>query len=452
MKKNTKASFDNDYFGRKKFAENLYQLLRNQHAEENNKNEECEKIRVISIKSDFGYGKTYFAKSFQNMINDDEENRNPYLCCHYIDIWKEDYNHNPLLALLSSLDDFLGTKDFLKPTTKNKIKDAGKMLTIEVLKEGVSKVPFFGKGASKGIDTFLYYDDKNIFKDLNALKKVATKIKKAFEEFKNTQMIIIIDEIDRCYPEYAIEFLETLKHFFDVDNLYFIVMMNENHIKEKIKEKFKYIDFNTWKDKFINLEFELPNAKDQESFLKYLMDKKCKTSEVPNINIKKINLHQRFNQIEQKPIQMLKEIEDSSLSFFSNQTYSWNHLLIVLSKSANINLNNRQLVSISSHLEIALKILKNKPIYPLLLLGTILKNYFPLENIQCNIVYDDFLGAFNNDGIQTQYFHYLTIIASLKPTTEQQEVVLYGRKGFVYLNYDEIENILSAQFASQGSM
>lgn len=448
MKNKKKESFDSDYFDRKFFAQNLYQLIKNQYKEDSQEeqNEEYERIRVISIKSDFGYGKTYFAKAFKNLIDSDKENKNPYLLCHYIDIWREDYNHNPLLAILSSLNDFLDAEvSFISTETKNKLKEAGKTLCIEFLKERASRVPIIGKSTSKAIDAYVNYDNKSIFRDLNALKKVANKIKQTFDEFKNCHIVVIIDEIDRCHPEYAIEFLETLKHFFDVDNLYFLVMMNENHIKEKIKEKFKYIDFNTWKDKFINLEFELPNAKNQEKFLNFLMNQKCQSSN--KLNIKNFDFSWTKIKWIISPPTIQKEMQDHSTRFGNNETYSWDQLLISLSKTANINLNNRQIISIFSHLGVALGVLKNKPIYPLLLLGTILKNYFPKEKISCDTAFEWFVGAYREEGIV--YCHCLEVIALLIPTKNEQEVLFYGKKAFITLADDEIENILAAQFALQ---
>ena len=75
-------------------------------------------------------------------------------------------------------------------------------------------------------------------------------------------------------PEYAIKFLETLKHFFDIKGLYFILMINENHLKKSIKHTFKYINFNLWKDKFIDIEFDLSTSHNQENYIRYLVEKK----------------------------------------------------------------------------------------------------------------------------------------------------------------------------------
>lgn len=433
-------SFSPDYFGRKQFAQNLCELIHNQDTYQS---------RVISIKSDFGYGKTYFAKAFKNMIDSQDKDISPSLYCHYIDIWKEDYNHNPLLALLSSLNEFVGKINSCNATMKDNLANATKTLGIELLKTGISYLPAIGAVTSKAIEATVNYENTSIFKDLNALKKIATMIQEAFAEFKNHKIIIIIDEIDRCHPEYAIDFLETLKHFFDLENLYFVLMMNENHLREKVKSKFGYIDFNVWKDKFINLEFELPNIGISDEFVKYLIDEKYKIQnegefQSPDFVQKNLNKHMDSA--------ILKlDFLDYCLKFLNENKYQWNHLLKVILKTSGNTLNNRQLDSILLNLKIALDILGEKPIFPSLLLGIILKNYIPIEKINIHSVDRRFIGNYT-ETTKAKKIHFLQIVFNLKPHTNKQSILDFdGIEHIIALNQDQLDNILAAQFASQRS-
>lgn len=441
------ATFDNDCFDRKDFAENLCNLIKGQEGYQS---------RVISIKADFGYGKTYFAKALKNMIDSQDPHISPSLYCHYIDIWKEDYNHNPLLALLSSLDEFVEKINFCKETTKKNLKDnlksAVKTLSIELLKEGASHIPYIGKTTVKAIETMVNYKDTTIFKDLNALKKVAGMIRKAFAEFKETsKMIIIIDEIDRCHPEYAIEFLETLKHFFDLENLYFILMMNENHLREKVKSKFGYIDFDMWKDKFINLEFELPNARSQEKFLRYLI---CEKYEIQNQSNSMLGTEFKVMQLVQN-----KDLKTQNNAYVFNTTdeknYNFAHHLTEIIKSLNCQLNNRQLESICLHLSIALSVLKNKPICPLILFGFILKTYLSNINLtrQSKTQISNFY-LYDQEYIngKYKYTHVLKYIFDAQKQYEQNKGFLPKNFHTHLLNMEDIfNNIKAAQFALQGN-
>ena len=51
-------------------------------------------------------------------------------------------------------------------------------------------------------------------------------------------------------------------------------MFNENHLRESLKKRFDFIDFNEWKDKFINIEFDLSVFHNQQKFIKYLVEQK----------------------------------------------------------------------------------------------------------------------------------------------------------------------------------
>lgn len=54
-------------------------------------------------------------------------------------------------------------------------------------------------------------------------------------ENKN-KMLIIIDEIDRCKPTFAIELLENIKHFYDNERIVFIVGTNNKQLSSLVQK------------------------------------------------------------------------------------------------------------------------------------------------------------------------------------------------------------------------
>ena len=75
----------------------------------------------------------------------------------------------------------------------------------------------------------------------------------------NEKMIIIIDELDRCKPSYAILMLEIVKHIFDIPNITFILSVNLKQLKASIEKSYgSNIDSQHYIDKFIKLTFDLP--------------------------------------------------------------------------------------------------------------------------------------------------------------------------------------------------
>ncbi len=113
------------------------------------------------------------------------------------------------------------------------------------------------------------YDDFKMYQDsLKELKQTLIKWAK-----KNKQpIVIIIDELDRCRPDYAVKTLEVLKHFFDVSGFVFVLALDEKQLESSVNCLFGTNNFEGYKRKFINNTFLLP-APDRKAFTEFLYDK-----------------------------------------------------------------------------------------------------------------------------------------------------------------------------------
>ena len=58
------------------------------------------------------------------------------------------------------------------------------------------------------------------------------------EILKDNRMILIIDEVDRCNPNYATKVLEVIKHFYNLDNITTIIVTNNKELQCTIKQQF----------------------------------------------------------------------------------------------------------------------------------------------------------------------------------------------------------------------
>ena len=76
---------------------------------------------------------------------------------------------------------------------------------------------------------------------------------------KDKPLVIIIDELDRCKPTFAVEILEKIKHLYSVEKVIFVLVMNREQLEESIKCVYgQNIDAHTYLQKFINIEATLP--------------------------------------------------------------------------------------------------------------------------------------------------------------------------------------------------
>lgn len=53
-----------------------------------------------------------------------------------------------------------------------------------------------------------------------------------------TPLIVVIDELDRCRPDFALGILEVLKHFFRSDGIHFVVVTNRDHLELAITHRY----------------------------------------------------------------------------------------------------------------------------------------------------------------------------------------------------------------------
>ena len=86
-------------------------------------------------------------------------------------------------------------------------------------------------------------------------------------EEKDKPLVIIVDELDRCKPTFAVELIEVIKHLFSVPKVVFVLAMHKPQLEEAIKNVYgKDIDSQSYLQKFIHLECDLPKRTDDDHF------------------------------------------------------------------------------------------------------------------------------------------------------------------------------------------
>mgnify|MGYP001135126977 CR=1 FL=1 len=160
-------------------------------------------------------------------IQSEETADNKYYVFHY-DCWKYDYYEEPIIAIISAMiDEIENEPRFFSEEIQNVGKLAGKTVK-DVLKA------IMGELAQNKIGIDLvelatgilkdYDEEKEQNKDFDSLygfrKALDTTRRGILEIANNKAVIIVVDELDRCLPTYAIKILERLHHIFhELDNV-----------------------------------------------------------------------------------------------------------------------------------------------------------------------------------------------------------------------------------------
>ena len=84
-------------------------------------------------------------------------------------------------------------------------------------------------------------------------------------------LVVMIDELDRCRPSYAVELLEVAKHLFSVDQIVFVLAVNRSELAHSVKALYgDGFDAEGYLGRFFDVDFRLPEP-DRESFINSLI-------------------------------------------------------------------------------------------------------------------------------------------------------------------------------------
>jgi hypothetical protein len=269
-------SFKNDALGRETYGKALLNLI-----------ERSDDELVISLDGKWGEGKTTFVKMWQGLLS---EAKIPNL---YIDAFSNDYVDDAFISVASAITSYAEaniSQDNSETLSelKSKAKKVGGQLLSWSAKIGIKAATLgvikdsdleelkdikddLAKGLSGVIGDFIEERLSSHTRDVaqiqsfrELLSKLPSQLKINLENRSNKPLVIIIDELDRCKPTFAVEVLEKIKHLFSVKHIVFVLVMHKEQLGESVKCVYgKNIDAHTYLQKFISLETSIPKRIDE---------------------------------------------------------------------------------------------------------------------------------------------------------------------------------------------
>lgn len=234
-----------------------------------------EKSNVYSVAAPFGIGKTFFCEGLKAWFADKG------IPCIGYNVWEVDFYEDPLTPLICEITESLGryyeTDDTIKKLL-NELTFFGKAIVSAIKIE--AKVPLLGsitidgdKGMNRCEKAAQAAQNKDICNNYKEYRQAVQNFKNCLAKIAeyNNPLVIIIDELDRCRPDYAVKVLETIKHFFDIDGLCFVLSMDEGQLKNSVQQLYGPLNFAEYMRKFVNYSFALPTP-DAEKYIAYLSE------------------------------------------------------------------------------------------------------------------------------------------------------------------------------------
>jgi hypothetical protein len=229
---------------------------------------------VMAIDNKWGTGKTTFVKMWRQYL------KNNQFETLYFNAWENDFQDEVIIALLSELKELKNqsTKTFNKVLEKTAV--FMRKAAPAVIKGAAGKA--IGNEAVttliEAATSFTTAEVEQEIKNFNNKKKGIIEFRESLEKFVNEvdnekPVVFIIDELDRCRPNYAVKILEQIKHLFSVPGIVFVLSIDKEQLGNAVRGYYgsDLIEADEYLKRFIDLEYRIPDP-NITLFINYLYE------------------------------------------------------------------------------------------------------------------------------------------------------------------------------------
>lgn len=304
----------------------------------------------FSINGEWGSGKTWVIDNIITKLYEiqTEKTYSDKFCVFKYNAWDFDYYEEPLIALIIAMKEqidsenavFIKSKEGLEKwnATKKVIKKSAYKSLHELLENAakIKIVPFspvssnismiikaIGLIGSNMMNLKDQVDEEikqkaeelRNYDEYFDLKTLLKTVKDAFSKFtKDRTVVIVIDELDRCLPEYAIKVLERMHHLCEgINNIQFIYAIDDKQLANTVKQIFgNEVSVRSYLSKFMTFGLRLPEVsfnelieiryKEFNSIFSFLYSEKCSLYEIISKPLGEIPIRSKIQILEKVKI------------------------------------------------------------------------------------------------------------------------------------------------------
>lgn len=216
---------------------------------------------VLALDARWGEGKTWFVRHWQKHLEDENHN------VIYLDAFANDYLDDPFLTIAAEISQAFKNSDNIDDADVNSFneKTASVLISLAAILPVIAAkagLHWIGLGGAGEALQEVYKDGKDVYDSVSdeitgKLKEhIEKKIenhhleKETIQDFKKElnqladklekPLVFIIDELDRCRPDFAIRLIERIKHFFDIPKIVFVLVMDKTQFSKVICHNYGY--------------------------------------------------------------------------------------------------------------------------------------------------------------------------------------------------------------------
>ena len=259
--------FKNDKLGREPFVTQVTELLA-----------VIQEPFVIALNAPWGSGKSTTFKLLEAQL------KTKKITTVSFNAWEVDYSTDPLVPLVATLHERLlelqGTDPSIKSEGLHKFKTLGGAIAkrgavaaLKVATAGILDAAEIAEDIADAVKTAsedltgdvieAFKSEKNAAEEFRKLLgDITSRVRKATAEgTEPPPVVLLIDELDRCRPTFAVAMLERIKHFFSVPGLVFVLALDLEQLKASTRKVYGAdMDAGEYLRRFIDLELRLPRA------------------------------------------------------------------------------------------------------------------------------------------------------------------------------------------------
>ncbi|WP_323034692.1 KAP family P-loop NTPase fold protein [Pararhodobacter sp.] len=237
--------------------------------------ERIEDPLVIALDGQWGSGKTYFLKRWVGSHT--FENKGTATTV-YFDAFAHDFLDDPLVAMTGAIGERIAPTD--NKLAWKKVRGAVAKLAkplgrvgLAVATSGISEV------AAPMVDAALKAGSEELERAADDFWRKEDGKRAAMQQLRESlislthptegegaqakPLVVVIDELDRCRPDYALSLLETIKHFFSIPNIHFVLGVNLDALEHSVRARYgASFDAERYLRRFISLPMTLPTLEE----------------------------------------------------------------------------------------------------------------------------------------------------------------------------------------------
>ena len=250
---------------------------------------------VLCINAPWGEGKTTFLKMWQQSL------KNDHFPTVYFNSWENDFSNDALVCLIGELESAFDSSDSKSKDIYKKLKKLGAAsfkrtlpFAVKQLTLGLIDSDDFKKDLANLTESIAKEQLQKYSKSKKSISQFKKQLKALAEELSQEEnprpLVFIIDELDRCRPNFSIEVLEKAKHFFNVDNVVFVLGVDKIQLGSSFKAIYgQDLDVANYLRRFIDFEYKLPTPKNgaftETLFKRFSINMLLKDKEMEDDNV-----------------------------------------------------------------------------------------------------------------------------------------------------------------------